>query len=170
VISGTPSPRVWPPVRRSATPPHLRALETLARLLDDAIPIPGTPWRFGLDFLLGLIPGAGDVVAALLGTAIVFAAVRARVPGVVIARMALLLLFDAALGLVPVAGDAADLFLKSNRRNLETLRRHAGGARRPGVADYAIVGGTLLALLFGFVAILAAGMWIAGRLLAALTG
>jgi Domain of unknown function (DUF4112) len=157
-------PRVSPAPGSAPHSPHLPALETLARLLDDAIPIPFTRWRFGLDAILGLIPGVGDIVAALLGGLILVAAVHARVPGVIVARMALVLLADAALGLIPIAGDVADLFVKSNRRNLETLRLHAGGTRRPAFADYAIVGGTLLALLVGIILIVVAGVWIAGRI------
>ena len=153
-----------PPARRSR---EIRALEGLAHLLDEAIPIPGTKWRFGLDFILGLIPGAGDVIAAAMGAAIVLAAVRAQVPGVVVARMALLVIGDALLGLIPFAGDVADLFLKSNRRNLETLKRHAGGTRRAGFADYAIVGGVLLGFLLAIVGIFALAIWLAGRIAAA---
>jgi len=122
-------------------------IERVAWLLDDAIPVPFTRFRFGLDALLGLIPGAGDIVPALFGLVIVLAAARLRVPHVVIARMGIGLTLDALLGLVPVVGDASDFFLKANRRNLELLRRHAHGAAPPTAADRWVVAGVVAGVL-----------------------
>jgi hypothetical protein len=139
----------------------------VAWLLDDAFPIPFTRLRFGLDSLLGLVPGAGDVVSAAFGLAIVLAGARLGVPRVVIARMGIQLVADALLGLVPVAGDVGDIFLKANRRNLELLRRHAHGTAPPTLADRLVVGAVVAGVLFVPLAaaalLIAAIVWIAGH-------
>jgi len=139
----------------------------LAWLLDDAFPIPFTRLRFGLDALLGLVPGAGDLVSAAFGLTIVVAAARLRVPHVVIALMGIQLAADALLGLVPVAGDVGDVFLKANRRNLELLRRHAHGAAPPRLTDRLVVGavvaGVLLVPAAGAALLFAAFVWILGH-------
>src|SRR5512143_2382451 len=89
-------------------PADLQALVRLARLLDQALPIPGTSRRVGLDPILGLIPGLGDVVSAALSLAIVHGALRHRVPGRKVARMVWNVLLDAVAGSVPVLGDLFD--------------------------------------------------------------
>jgi len=136
----------------------------VAWLLDDAFPIPFTRLRFGFDALLGLVPGAGDLVAAGFGLTIVITAARLGVPHVVIARMGIQLAADALLGLVPVAGDVGDVFLKANRRNLELLRRHAHGAAPPALADRLVVGATIAGVLLvpaaGAALLIAAIAWI----------
>ena len=126
--------------------------------------MPFTRFRFGLDPLLGLVPGAGDVVAAAFGLTIVVAAARLRVPRLVIARMGIQLAADALLGLVPVAGDLGDVFLKANRRNLELLRRHAHGAAPPSLADRLVVGAVIAAVVLvpaaGAALVVAAIAWL----------
>ncbi len=128
----------------------LDSARVLARLLDDAIPIPGTSWRFGIDPLLGLVPGIGDALGAILSTWILVVAARLGVPATVLARMGLNVALDAIVGVVPFVGDLADFGVKPNARNLRLLdawlespvrtRRASGGV----VA--AIVVATLLAL------------------------
>jgi hypothetical protein len=102
----------------------LRRLERLAIVLDSAIVIPGTRFRFGIDSLLGLFPGGGDVVGAALSGYIVYEAWRAGLPASGIARMVANVLADTLLGAVPVAGDLFDVFWKANLRNIEILRAH----------------------------------------------
>jgi hypothetical protein len=89
--------------------------------MDDLVKIPGTRQGVGLDALIGLLPGIGDLVGSGLSGAIMFEAVRARVPIPVLARMAWNLLLDAALGLVPFVGDLADVAHRANRRNYRLL-------------------------------------------------
>jgi hypothetical protein len=103
----------------------LQRARTLARALDTAIGIPGTPIRIGLDAILGLIPGAGDVVAAALSGYIVLAAVRAGAPPLVILRMLGNVGIDTLIGSVPVIGDIFDVAYKSNIRNVELLERYS---------------------------------------------
>ncbi|HEX2115644.1 MAG TPA: DUF4112 domain-containing protein [Alphaproteobacteria bacterium] len=102
----------------------LRRLERLAIVLDSAIVIPGTRFRFGIDSLLGLFPGGGDVVGAALSGYIIYESWRAGVPAPGIARMVANVLADTLLGAVPVAGDLFDAFWKSNLRNIDILRAH----------------------------------------------
>lgn len=98
-----------------------RRLERLAWLLDDSIAIPGTNRRFGLDPIIGLIPGAGDVVGAALSLWLVVEAARLGAPGSLLARMLANVAVDSLAGVVPVVGDIFDFFWKANSRNREIL-------------------------------------------------
>lgn len=102
----------------------LARLDRLAWLLDTSIVIPGTRWRFGVDPLLGLIPGAGDIAGAALSGYIVFEAWRLGVSPAVLARMIVNVAADTLVGAVPIAGDVFDAWWKANRRNVDLLRRH----------------------------------------------
>lgn len=95
----------------------------LAKLLDSQFEVPGTNFRFGLDFLIGLVPGIGDTVSAALGSLIIAEAVQSGVRKRVIAKMVGNLAVDWVVGLVPIVGDAFDMVYKSNMRNLELLER-----------------------------------------------
>jgi hypothetical protein len=95
----------------------------VARVMDDAVTVPGTRIGVGLDALVGLVPGVGDALGSALSTVIVRDAVRARVPMAVLARMGLNLLLDALLGLVPGIGDLLDVAHRANRANLRMLLR-----------------------------------------------
>ena len=141
----------------SSGAPELAPLERLAWLLDDLFEIPFLRIRFGLDALLGLVPWAGDTVAAVVSLYIVASAVRYRVPKLVIARMSLHVAIDYLVSVVPVAGDVGDVFISSNRWNLELLRRYSGGTRRPSAGDVAFVAlaiGLVVAVMAGAVALL----------------
>jgi hypothetical protein len=104
-------------------------LERLAFWLDDAIAIPFTRFRIGLDPIIGLIPGLGDAIGAILSLAIVGAAVRHGVPKRVVLRMVFNVALDYWVGILPGIGDIADALVKSNRWNLALLREHIGGTR-----------------------------------------
>jgi hypothetical protein len=93
-------------------------------LLDEAVRIPGTNFRLGLDALIGLVPGAGDVVTTALAAYIVAEAARLGVSKPVLFRMLVNLGLDFMLGAVPVAGDVFDAVWKANRKNLDLLERH----------------------------------------------
>lgn len=105
--------------------PALQRVRRLSYLLDNAIPIPGTRWRFGLDPLLGLLPGGGDMAGAILSAYIVFEAARFGLPRSTLVRMLANLVLDSALGSLPVMGDVFDATWKSNSRNLALLEAHA---------------------------------------------
>lgn len=101
-----------------------RRVRVLAQLLDNSISIPGTGWKIGLDPIVGLIPGIGDLIGAVLSGYIVLEAARADVPGFVLLRMLVNLGFDTLLGAVPAVGDLFDAAWKSNTRNVALLERH----------------------------------------------
>ena len=106
-------------------PSRLAQLRRWAVLLDSAFAIPGIPVRFGLDALIGLVPGIGDVATPVFTLLVLATGVRMRVPAVVLVRMAINAGIDALVGLVPIAGDLADVGWKANLKNLDLLERHA---------------------------------------------
>ncbi len=101
----------------------LDRLRTLSRVLDDLVRIPGTRFRFGLDPIIGLVPGLGDAAGAVFSAVILLAGVRLGAPPVVLLRMAGNIALDAIVGAIPVLGDAFDFGFKANRRNLALLER-----------------------------------------------
>lgn len=101
-------------------------LDRLARLLDDQYRIPGTTIRFGLDALLGLIPGLGDSAMSIVSLYIPLRARSVGAPWRLVFLMLLNILIDFLIGLIPVLGDIADIGWRANRRNVTLLRRHFG--------------------------------------------
>jgi hypothetical protein len=132
--------------------------ELLAKILDTSIKIPGTPISVGLDPLLGLIPGVGDMMANLIGTAILVLAARLHVPEIVLARMSLNLLINGAIGAIPIVGDIFSIWFKSHARNAQLLRRAAGQPYRETWQAWlymvCIIGGTVMLLLLTIGAVL----------------
>ena len=133
------------PVRESD---DLRRVQILARALDSAIRIPGTRITFGLDSIIGLIPGAGDLASALMSGYIVLASARLGVPTSVVTRMILNLGVDTLVGSVPLLGDLFDVGFRANLRNASLLERHvadpAATKRTSRLAIAAAVGGVVL--------------------------
>jgi hypothetical protein len=109
----------------------LHRLDRFAFLLDEAFGIPGTRWRVGMDGVVGLVPGIGDAVTAVIALYPIVEAWRHGAPPALIARMLGNLGLDTVVGAVPLLGDIFDMRFKSNRRNVELLKRHltAPGAR-----------------------------------------
>lgn len=103
---------------------ELDKLEKLANMLDARFAVPGLGFRFGLDSLIGLIPGIGDAVSALPAAYIVMRARQLGASNAVQARMAVNAVIDVLVGSVPVFGDLFDVGFKANRRNVALLRRH----------------------------------------------
>ena len=129
-------------------PPDPRGLETLrrwARIFDSAFRIPGTGITFGLDPILGLIPGLGDLASPIMSLLFIWHGLRLGLPRVVLARMVLNVLIDASVGAIPVVGDVFDVGWKANTWNLALLERHAIPGRRATSGDYLFV--TLCALV-----------------------
>ena len=140
--------------------PDLRRARALARILDTAIGIPGTKIRIGLDPILGLVPGAGDVAGAMLSAYIVLIAANKGAPRPVIWRMLGNIAVDTALGSVPVFGDVFDVAFKSNIRNVELLERYAN---EPATVERRSRG--LAVLVIVIVAVLVAAIGTAGFLI-----
>lgn len=110
----------------SAGPAEDRAVErlrVLVRLMDEAVAIPGTGIRIGLDGLIGLVPGIGDAAGAVVSAYLVLASIRLGVGAPVAARMLLNIGVDAVVGLIPLLGDLFDIGWKANRRNLKLLEQ-----------------------------------------------
>ncbi len=128
-----------------------RELERLARWMDSVFEIPVLGIRFGLDALLGLLPGGGDVATSLVSIYIVSAATRHGVPKITLARMALNVAIDLLVGSIPVVGDLFDAYWKSNQRNVALLRRHMTAsptsARKLRATDRLFVAGLVLLLI-----------------------
>jgi hypothetical protein len=132
--------------RDSGNPETLDALRRWAVLLDSAFRIPGTGIRFGIDAIVGLIPGLGDISTPAFAALVLLQAVRMRLPLVVQARMVLNAAFDMVAGLVPILGDLVDIGWKANLRNLALLERHARPGVPPARSDYVFVTICLAAL------------------------
>jgi Domain of unknown function (DUF4112) len=118
----------------------------LALIMDEVVRIPGTNFRFGLDPLLGLIPGIGDTSSALVSAFALIQALRLGVPKILLARMAGNILVNEVIGIVPVVGDAFSFWFKSNARNYEIIKNHRLGTKAPSRSDWLFVIGILFAL------------------------
>jgi uncharacterized protein DUF4112 len=165
------NPRVATPARTSvlADDPasRTRRVQTLAKLLDNSISIPGTDWKIGFDAIVGLIPGIGDLIGAVLSSYIVLEAARADIPAFTLARMLLNVGIDTLAGAVPALGDVFDAAWKANMKNAALLERHLvargdAGRRRRGAVGAILLAVIVLVLILG--AGLALGIY-AGRLL-----
>ena len=128
---------------------RLEALRQVARFLDSAFLVPGTRYRIGLDPILGLIPGLGDLASPLFSIAVLWQARDLGVPKVVQLRMLFNVAIDTIVGVIPIAGDLFDVAWKSNERNLALLDHHALEEHRASAGDwlFVIVAMTFLAIL-----------------------
>ena len=149
--------------------PHTHAeveqsLEQLSNWMDGLFRIPGTGWRFGLDALVGLVPGVGDFATTAVSFYILAAGVRYQVPKVTLLRMGANVAVDYVLGSVPLVGDLFDAFWKSNQMNVELLRKRAtvapGEEAKARVSDWLFLGLIVLVLLALLVGSLAVAFWI----------
>lgn len=137
-------------------PARVERLRRLAALLDNSIPIPGTGFRIGLDAIIGLVPGAGDLVGGAFSLYILLEAAGMGVPRSLLARMGWNLGVDVLVGSVPLLGDIFDAGFKANLRNLALLDRHVAHpaeTHRSSRRFVAIVGMLLLLCLIGSVAL-----------------
>lgn len=146
---------------------RLARLRATVRLLDDAVELPLVGWKVGLDPLLGLVPGGGDVVAAAASAWIVVEAARLGASGSVVVRMLGNVAVDAVGGAIPLVGDLFDVAFRANRRNLDLLEAHLADPettlRRSRAVVTLVTAGALLVVVG-----LALGVWWLGTLLASL--
>ena len=178
------SPERTPPVAITARPEVLTPrrkggskalddehLDMLSHLLDDFLRVPGTSIRFGLDGIVGFIPGVGDVIGGLASSIIIISAWMRGVPRVTVARMVLNVAIETAVGAVPVLGNFFDIGWKANRRNYALLTGSLAdpGSRHTGVS-WLFIAGVCVALaalmvipmlFFGWVLVHAKG-WLNG--------
>jgi hypothetical protein len=111
---------IFPPASRAE---RVARLEAIAAMLDTAFIVPGTNIRFGVDALIGLVPGIGDLITTGLSLYLVHEARQLGAPGHLIVRMLGNVALDGVVGAVPLVGDAFDVMWRSNRRNMALLRR-----------------------------------------------
>jgi hypothetical protein len=133
-----------------------RRVRALARLLDNAIPIPGTSWSFGFDAIVGLVPVAGDLIGGVLSGYIILEAARAEVPTITLARMLMNVGIDTLVGAVPALGDLFDAAWKANVKNAALLERHLAVTAVQPTGKGRVIGATALALVL--VLIVGAGL------------
>jgi hypothetical protein len=107
-------------------------LAKLADTLDSKWRIPLTPFRFGVDAVVGLLPGIGDAAAAAVSGYLIVQAARLGVPRSTIVKMVGNVAIDTVVGSIPVLGSVFDLFFKANNRNIRLLRKEAGLGRERG--------------------------------------
>jgi hypothetical protein len=130
----------------------LAALRKWSVLLDSAFRVPGTQMTFGLDPILGLIPGLGDLTTPFFAGLLLLHAVRMKIPRVIQLRMVMNAALDLAIGVVPVVGDLFDFGWKANVKNLALLERYAHPGSRASAGDWwfvSIVLGLLAAVTVG---------------------
>jgi Domain of unknown function (DUF4112) len=143
-----------------------RELEVLARVMDNQFEIPLIGWHFGMNAIIDLIPGIGDIATSLVAVYVLISAVRYRVPKITLLRMGVNIAIYFVGGTLPWVGDLFDAWWKPNVRNLRLLSRRAtvsaDEARKGRTSDWLFVGlivGGLMALLFGSLALSALLIW-----------
>ena len=163
-----------PRISLSNLPSHsassLHRLRKISHLLDNAIPVPGTKYRFGLDPILGLLPGGGDTIGGLMSVYIVFEGMRMGVPAKTIGRMGFNIVFDLLTGTVPVLGDLFDLGWKANSRNVALLEQHIAAPEPSRAADKVFAVVVIVALIAMVIGIAAFSLWLVTGLWNLITG
>ena len=142
-------------------PPKIKWLDTVSAFLDNKFRIPGTNTRFGLDFLMGLVPGAGDMVSFGVSGVLVITMARYGASGRVILQMLWNIFLDTVVGAIPILGDIFDLYYKANRRNFELLRSHYEEGAYSGSGKWIVIL-VLMALVAMFILLI----WLVAKLAA----
>jgi len=143
---------ILPPEDRHRSASLEALFRWLAVIMDNFLRFPGTKLRFGLDPIIGLLPGIGDAASAIISTLAIVYAARYRLPKILLVRMALNILINELVGIIPGLGDAFSFWFKSNVRNYELLRRYAAAPERARKADWIFVF-AIVAVLFLIVCI-----------------
>ena len=141
----------------------LKRLNYLAKLMDAQFRVPGTNFRFGLDGIIGLIPGAGDLSTFAVSGYMLWIMANNGASGFVLARMTFNILIDAIVGAIPILGDLFDVAFKANMRNMRLMQQHYEKGRHRGSAWKLIVPVLIVVFL-----IIVAIIWVTYKLLASL--
>lgn len=145
-------------------------IDKIANLLDSKFKIPGTSFRFGLDPILGLIPGIGDIGTFLMSSILVLAMIRHGASGRVTALMTINVLIDTLIGGIPIVGNIFDFFFQANNRNLRLLKRHhlegkyQGSAKRVLIITALVMLLLLIVVIFLFWKLLELGITLIGNI------
>jgi Domain of unknown function (DUF4112) len=139
----------------------VRLAKFLAELLDQRFTIPGTSIRIGLDPIISLIPGIGDLIANLTGSVILVIAAQLGIPKVVLVRMGINIAMNTIIGAIPIFGDIISIWFRSNVRNVDLLERSLGRhTKRTSANDWLFVIALIVALLVLLVGIVFAAVWL----------
>ena len=139
---------------------HLKNLRALARIMDDAVEIPGTRFRVGLDALIGLVPGVGDVAGGVTTAYALVVAQRLGAPPAVLLRILWNVVIDTVFGSVPFLGDIFDASYRANRRNAQLLERYLLAPEKTRRSSMLV----LILLLIALALIVAAGVYFSYRM------
>jgi hypothetical protein len=140
---------------KSYQPSAISNIEALAKLMDSQFTIPGTKITFGLDAIIGLVPGAGDFATFLISGYMVMILAKNGANGFVLARMTFNILIDALIGSIPILGDLFDVAFRANQRNVKLMREHYIEGRHKGGAWKLVV-----PLLLSVLLVIAALAWV----------
>lgn len=132
----------------------------LSDFLDNAITIPGTSYRIGIDPLLGLIPGLGDYLGAFLSGYIIFESARLGASRATLGRMFFNVILETILGLIPGLGDIFDVFWKANAKNRTLLEKQIASSEKREKADWLFLFILLLGLLLIIIGVASLSLWI----------
>ncbi len=151
-LAGMPPPATVVPEVATLDPKRMERLRRVGWLLDNSMPIPGTSYRLGIDQLIGLVPGIGDLIGGFLSLYIIVESWRLGAPRGLLARMGWNVAVDTLVGEIPILGDLFDIGFKANLRNLALLD---GYAQRP--VEVRRTSRRFVALLVGGLVLLTAG-------------
>ena len=132
----------------------------LSNFLDNAITIPGTSYRIGIDPLLGLIPGLGDYLGAFLSGYIIFESARIGASRATLGRMFFNVILETILGLIPGVGDIFDVFWKANAKNRTLLEQQMASSEKREKADWLFLFILLLGLVLIIIGVASLSLWI----------
>lgn len=156
---------VSPAVLQMAAPTSLNRLRQISHVLDNAIPIPGLGTRVGLDPILGLLPGGGDVLTGLVSVYIVFEAAKMGLPAQTLGRMGFNILLDVLSGTVPVLGDLFDVTWKANSQNVALIEKHVASPEPSRAADKLFAIAIIILLVALVLGMAALSLWVVTRLI-----
>lgn len=145
--------------------PQLKWVDTFSRTLDTKFRIPGTDMRFGLDFILGLVPGAGDILSLGLSGTLVATMAKNGASGMLVARMLVNVALDALIGSIPILGNIFDLVYKANYRNAELMREYYQEGKHAGSVwpvVFAVIGVVILIMFLTVWFVVQLFQWLTG--------
>jgi Domain of unknown function (DUF4112) len=143
---------VLPPEKKTGRPSLEPLFRWVALIMDELIALPNSKFKFGLDPLIGLIPGIGDTASAIVSALLLIQAARRGLPKILLARMSLNIFINEIVGIIPGVGDAFSFWFKSNKRNYELFLAYTGKPRAARASDWLFVIATLT-ILFLIVAV-----------------
>ena len=164
-----PNPH-FSPVSSNSHSARMKRLRSLTHILDNAIAIPGTGYRVGIDPILGMLPGAGDFLGTAFSAYIVMEAALLGLPRPTLLRMVSNIIFESVVGVVPVLGDFFDFAWKANVKNMALLEAHMASPQASKRADWWFIILLLAGLILVVVGITAISFFVLRLLFQAISG